>query len=89
MENTLNREIITKSVYISVNNNTNKYTVNNTNFKNVRFFLSSLYWMNYAKKPTHATVPLMVLSMLANFQFGFSAISSRHQDINHLEDMPK
>ncbi len=49
-ENKLNGEISTTSVYISVNNNTNLIFF--------RFVLFTLYGMDKAKKPSHATVPL-------------------------------
>jgi hypothetical protein len=39
-----------KNVYTSVNNN--------TNFKKIVFFLSTLYGMDWAEKSSHATVPL-------------------------------
>ncbi len=51
-ENTLNGEISTTSVYISVNNN--------TNFSFFRFFLSIIYGMDSAKILSKATVPLKV-----------------------------
>jgi hypothetical protein len=50
MENTLNGKISPISAYISFNNN--------TNFKIFRFFLSTRYRMDKAKKPSHAILSL-------------------------------
>ncbi len=52
MENKLNGQISTKSLYITANNS--------TNLKNIRFFLSTRYGRDQAKKPSHATVPLIL-----------------------------
>jgi hypothetical protein len=64
-ENTLNGKISTKTVYISVNNN--------SNFK--IFLILSIYaiWDRLSQKPSHATAPLMGF-LLRNYADNFSKI---------------
>ncbi len=50
MESTLNGEISTKSVYISINNN--------TNLKISKILSIYTIWDRLSQKPSHATVPL-------------------------------
>ncbi len=56
----LNGEITTKSVYVSVNKN--------TNFRNIQNIsnYTSVYVIE-AKKPTHATVPLSLIDLYSVF----------------------
>jgi hypothetical protein len=62
MENTLNSEINTKSVYISVNNNTNKKI---PKIRSINTIWNKLSQKNHL---THATVPLKGYTRVLNIK---------------------